>query len=248
MTQISTQTKDRLRDVGQEFNHFADHTGGFVEHLRRAAALIAEGSTGSLLEFGCGSGVMTASFAEHFSSVVVVDGSESYLARTRDGIRDLSKVELVHCLFDEFDAGERRFDNVVIAHVLEHVDDPEALLQFAIKLLGPGGTIHMVIPNAESLHRRMGKAMGVVGDLTELNDSQRGRGYKRLYRISDAEALLDKVGIRVVSKQGVYARLETLKFIKDHYSASQLESMYSLPEHLPPELWTECYFRTQCRG
>lgn len=53
---------------------------------------------------------------------------------------------------------EAAFDVVTLSHVIEHVHDPQALLQECRRVLRPGGRIVVVTPNAESwLHRRYGR-------------------------------------------------------------------------------------------
>ncbi len=44
-------------------------------------------------------------------------------------------------------AGENRFDVVVMNHVLEHVNQPIALLNEVRRLLAPGGLVHIAVPN-----------------------------------------------------------------------------------------------------
>jgi methionine biosynthesis protein MetW len=53
------------------------------------------------------------------------------------------------------------FDHIVMADVLEHTADPEALLQRSISLLAPGGTAIVSLPNVVSLMARLRLMLGI---------------------------------------------------------------------------------------
>ena len=99
---------------------------------------------------------------------------------------------------------------------------------------GLGANLVVVVPGkAETTGGAPPLAGGVIRDLTELNESQRGRGYKRLYRLADVEQMLDAVGLEIDHKRGVYTRLENLKFIQDHFTPAQLDALFALSDHVP---------------
>jgi len=47
-------------------------------------------------------------------------------------------------------------------HVLEHVDDPVAVLRLVKSWLKPGGRVLAAVPNARSIHRQAAVIMGLL--------------------------------------------------------------------------------------
>lgn len=64
-------------------------------------------------------------------------------------------LEVIEAPLEEAPIEPGRFRTVVLSQVLEHSADPEVLLEAAIRALGPGGTIWVVVPNARSGWRRL---------------------------------------------------------------------------------------------
>jgi 2-polyprenyl-3-methyl-5-hydroxy-6-metoxy-1,4-benzoquinol methylase len=62
-----------------------------------------------------------------FDRIVAVDGSEHAIMSAREYVNS-DKVEFIHSYFEEFTSDER-FDTVILAHILEHVDNPIEILK-----------------------------------------------------------------------------------------------------------------------
>lgn len=154
-----------------------------------------------VLELGCASGGVTRLLAGQFADLTVVDGSAALLEEAkrnvgRDGIE-------WHCaLFEEFQPREK-FDAIVMAHVLEHLDDPVSILRRAGGWLAPGGSIHAIVPNAGSLNRRVGRAMGMLSKLDELHAGDHRVGHQRVYFWHTLRADVEKAGLTVEHMDGV---------------------------------------------
>src|SRR3712207_8661366 len=63
------------------------------------------------------------------------------------------------------------FRSIVMVRVLEHLDDPVGILQKLERFLAPQGQLHLVVPNARSLHRRLDRKS------TRLNSSHANISY-----------------------------------------------------------------------
>jgi SAM-dependent methyltransferase len=188
----------RLKAVAQ----WHDSRRGLNRELAKwmAARIIARAGGTRCLEMGCANAVMTEELSLRFSTLDVVDGAATYVHQARAVLGGRGKA--YQCLFEEFDPTDC-YDAVVMAWVLEHVADPQAVLARARHWLAPHGTIHLVVPNAESLHRRVGLHMGLLHHLTELNESDRAIGHRRVYtwdRLADDIAAAE---LRLVTMEGV---------------------------------------------
>ncbi len=81
----------------------------------------------SLLELGIGHGFSTNRFSQFFGEHTVIDGSASVIGQFKAQYPD-NTAEIVESYFETFDT-DKRFDLIVMGFVLEHVDDPQAVLQ-----------------------------------------------------------------------------------------------------------------------
>lgn len=80
-------------------------------------------------------------------------------------------------------SGTSNFDLVVLSHVLEHVELSEAkeILEAAWALTSPGGQLIVGVPNANSLHRKLGVRIGLLNNLHSLNEADIRLGHKRVW-------------------------------------------------------------------
>jgi len=101
-----------------------------------------------ILDFGCGSGDLLAALAARYplAGLAGVDGSAEGLATTARGLPEATLVQA------DFAAGvapgELRgwASHAVCSEVLEHVDDPVAVLNAVAACLKPGGRLVVTVP------------------------------------------------------------------------------------------------------
>jgi 2-polyprenyl-3-methyl-5-hydroxy-6-metoxy-1,4-benzoquinol methylase len=83
---------------------------------------------------------------------------------------------------DVFDyAPAAAFDTIVASHFLEHIADAVGLLRRMRGFIHPEGALLLVVPNAGSVHRQIGVRMGLIQQVTDLNDGDRMLGHQRVY-------------------------------------------------------------------
>ena len=98
-----------------------------------------------LLDIGCGNGFFLASAKEAGWQVSGVEPDPVAAAVARDrGVHVM--VGTVDLLADESNC----FDVITLSHVIEHVHEPQKLLESVHRLLKPGGVIYVETPNIES--------------------------------------------------------------------------------------------------
>lgn len=118
------------------------------------APRIAEWCEGRTLDLGYGSGTMAKALRDNGVDIeLVVEGSAKLAV-------DAAEAGFLS-LCTTFEEAEfiTPFDTVLCLFVLEHVEDPVAVLKRAHGWLKPGGTLIVAVPNATSIHRVVGSLM-----------------------------------------------------------------------------------------
>ena len=112
----------------------------FAEEIARHVTLAPETV---LLEFGCGTGLVSMYFQPHVTQVHLVDTSQGMLdivqeKMAQDDIRNMT----LHCgEIAELDLPHAHFDLIYTLMALHHVRDIAPVLQAFHTLLKPGGTL-----------------------------------------------------------------------------------------------------------
>ena len=133
--------------------------GLYSGHIRRAearGAALAETlpSGGIVLEIGCGSGGFLAAMARSGRPVVGVDIALRWLVAARRRLADLGEsTPLIAASADRLPWPDATFDAVVADSVLEHLEDPAAVVREWARVLRPGGELRIWSPNRWSILR-----------------------------------------------------------------------------------------------
>ena len=64
-------------------------------------------------------------------------------------------------------------DLVICSGVLHEVPNPAEILTAIAMLLGTNAMVHINVPNAQSMHRRLAKAMGLIPDTRQITERNR---------------------------------------------------------------------------
>jgi len=173
-----TEEKKRLETIAQYFS-MKDGFNGYMNKYRVSKILeLCVGET--VLDIGSADAFMAEALAPFFKRIVAVDGSTELINRAKVRLRDRSNVELINMLIEDFNTPER-FDLVILSFVLEHVSNPVAVLKKAAEFITPDGSMFVMVPNALSLHRRVGVALGILSEHDGLSDEDRRQGHRRVY-------------------------------------------------------------------
>lgn len=168
-------------------------------------------AAGSILELGLGHGIAADIFSGKFRRQVVLDGSPAVIGNFRKRYPGCG-AEIVETVFESFTTGEK-FDLIVMGYVLEHVENPAAILRRFREFLAPGGKVFAAVPNAEVLNRRLGHLAGLLPDLTQLSEHDRLLGHKRYYTVKTLTEEARCAGYKVERLEGIYLKPFTTKQI-----------------------------------
>jgi SAM-dependent methyltransferase len=165
---------------------------------------------------------------------VIVEGSAEIIDLFNREIQPPAHVELVQAYFEDFVTAEK-FDVIEMGFVLEHVMDPELVLRRFSRFLAPGGRMMISTPNANSLHRLIGKQAGLLDDLHALSEADVALGHRHYFDADQLAALIEGCGLRVTSRAGLMlkpfttAQLASLG-LDDRIRDAMNEVGYALPD------------------
>lgn len=201
---------DAYQSAYTESFQFHDENLAMLQwYADRISGFCSQNGVRRLLSLGIGyqtvtAGLLTA-LADTLEEYVVVEGSKKILDSFQARIGDHDFLTLHHGRFEEF-ASSAPFDVIEMGFVLEHVDDPGQILARYQPLLEPGGRMFVAVPNALSLHRRLGQHAGLLSDPFELSAADHALGHKRYFDLESIVELVESGGLRVVQSEGIFLK------------------------------------------
>jgi len=184
-----------------------------------------------VLELGFGDDNWTGKIIDRFGHSHIVDASSLLLADAKKKYGP--KLQVYQSLFEEFKP-EKQFDAIVASYVLEHVADPVQVLRLACTWLNPKGHVIIMVPHADSLHRRLAVAMGIQSATTDLGPTDRQLGHRRVYTIGRMEEDIAEAGLRIVQRRGTFLKLLP-QGMMTQFSDAMLLGFMNLGDELPME-------------
>ncbi len=204
-----------------------------VEDLQQehSADLIADAVQGCarVVELGYGVGLMTRALRERGVPIEVVEGSPRLAAQARAEHPGL----VVHeGMFETF-VPDAPVDAVLALHVVEHVDEPRPLLAHLATWLKPGGVLVVVVPNAESLHRRLAVRMGLQPHLDTLSPRDHLVGHQRVYTLDGLRDDVLAAGLHPTRELGWFLKTLPNSVMVD-WPAELLIALNDISDELEP--------------
>lgn len=160
----------------------------------------------SCLELGIGYGTTTEIFSKFFNRYTVLEGDKEIIKRYNKMHKN-TDVKIVETYFEDWDT-EETFDVIILGFILEHVDEPNKVLEKYASLLSKDGRMYITVPNAETLNRRVGKEAGILKDILQLSETDIRFGHKRYYTLDSIrkEILAENTGLKITKEEGIYLK------------------------------------------
>lgn len=191
---------------------------------------------GSMLELGSFKGDFTARLTEHFSDLSCVEASDVAMQEARQRLGD--KVQYFNSLFETVQL-PRRYDNIVMTHVLEHLDDPIAVLaRINREWLAPGGRFFLACPNANAPSRQIAVKMGLIDHNAAVTPAEAEHGHRITYALDTLERDATRAGLKVIHRSGIFfkalANFQWDRLLKtDIITPAYLEGCFQLGQQYP---------------
>lgn len=195
------------RDFDNEIRDTADHRYAYgfdfdVMHPLMLRSFEPFLRPGNMLELGSFKGDFSRRLLTRFGDLTCVEASSVAIdeARQRCGER----VSFVHGMFESV-ALPRRYDNIVMTHVLEHLDDPVRVLRRVNdEWLADGGRFFLVCPNANAPSRQIAVKMGLISHNAAVTPAEAEHGHRITYSLDTLERDAVHAGLKVVHRSGIF--------------------------------------------
>ncbi|MBC7572830.1 MAG: class I SAM-dependent methyltransferase [Herminiimonas sp.] len=191
---------------------------------------------GSVLELGSYTGRFTQRLAALFDDVTCVEGSDIFIAEAKT--RPCVGISYIHGAFETVDL-PRRYNNIVMTHVLEHLDNPVGVLErINLEWLAEGGRLFLACPNANAASRQIAVKMGLITHNDAVTSSEAAHGHRSTYRLDTLERDATKAGLKIVHRGGIFFKALAnfqwdMLLSTDIISMQYLEGCYMLGQQYP---------------
>jgi 2-polyprenyl-3-methyl-5-hydroxy-6-metoxy-1,4-benzoquinol methylase len=191
---------------------------------------------GSLLELGSHTGSFTEWLLPFFDDITCLEASDVAIQEAQSRLGE--RVAFVHGDLESV-VLPRRYDNIVLTHVLEHLDDPVgALGRVNTEWLDDGGRLFLVVPNANAPSRQIAVHMGLISHNAAVTPAEAEHGHRRTYSLDTLERDAAAAGLSVVHRAGIFfkalANFQWDRLLKtDIISQDYLEGCYRLGQRYP---------------
>jgi 2-polyprenyl-3-methyl-5-hydroxy-6-metoxy-1,4-benzoquinol methylase len=191
---------------------------------------------GSMLELGCFRGGFSRRLQALCPDLTCVEASDEALTEARRALGP--SVQFYNATFEEV-VLPRRYDHIVMTHVLEHLDDPVLVLKRVNdEWLAEGGRFFLVCPNANAPSRQIAVKMGLISHNAAVTPAERAHGHRTTYTLDTLERDAAAAGLKVVHRSGIFfkalANFQWDRLLKtDIISKEYLEGCYQLGQIYP---------------
>lgn len=229
------------RDYNVEMKDTPDHKYAYgfdfdVMHPFMIRAFAPFFNEGSMLELGSFKGDFTRRLVPYFGDITCVEASDMAIEEARGQLG--GQAVFVNSRFEDVTL-PKRYDNVVLTHVLEHVEDPVSVLRRVNEeWLAEDGRFFLVCPNANAPSRQIAVKMGLITHNSAVTGAEKEHGHLRTYTLDTLERDAVEAGLRVVYRTGIFFKalanfqwdqLLQTEIISEEY----LDGCYYLGQHYP---------------
>ena len=197
----------RNRNYNQELKDTSDHQYAYsfdfdIMHHYMIKSFKPFFKSGNLLELGSFKGDFTKKIFPYFNDITCVEASTLAIDVAKNEIGN--KVKFVNGLFEDVNL-PTKYENIILTHVLEHIDNPVALLKkINDEWLSDTGRFYLVCPNANAPSRQIAVKMGLISHNTAITPAEKEHGHVTTYTLDTLERDAKAAGLNVVYRSGIF--------------------------------------------
>lgn len=200
---------------------------------------------GGVLELGPAEGLMTEliykdeyHFAKRFNDSMysIVEGSHIFAEKIRSRF---PKIDIHEMMFEDFKPTQL-YENILLGHVLEHVEDPTFILCKCKEWLANNGRILAAVPNANSIHRQAAVKMGVLDTIYCFSEKDRRHGHQRVFDMTTFKQCFIDAELNIVKQGGYWLKPLSDRQVNESWTSNMIDAFLALGEEYP-EIAGEIY-------
>lgn len=229
------------RDFNRELKDTTDHKYAYnfdfdVMHPFMIKSFMPFLREGNVLELGSFKGDFTRRLIPFFKDITCVEASDEIIKIAKSEFGD--KVKFVNAVFETVKL-PIKYDNIILTHVLEHIDDPVAVLKrINNEWLSDKGRFFLVCPNANAPSRQIAVKMGLISHNSAITPAEKEHGHRSTYSLDTLERDAKAAGLNVVHRSGIFfkalANFQWDRLLNtDIISKEYLEGCYQLGQLYP---------------
>ena len=229
------------RDFNRELKDTSEHKYAYnfdfdVMHPFMIKSFLPFFREGNALELGSFKGDFTRRIIPFFKDITCVEASDEAIKVANSEFGD--KVKFVNALFETVNLPVK-YDNIILTHVLEHLDDPIAVMKrINDEWLSNTGRFFLVCPNANAPSRQIAVKMGLITHNSAITPPEKEHGHRITYSLDTLERDAKAAGLNVVHRSGIFfkalANFQWDRLLNtDIISKEYLEGCYQLGQIYP---------------
>jgi 2-polyprenyl-3-methyl-5-hydroxy-6-metoxy-1,4-benzoquinol methylase len=195
------------RNYNTEFKDTADHKYAYnfdfdVMHRFMVQSFEPFLKKGNCLELGSFKGDFTRRLTPLFKDITCVEASDEAIETAKKEFGNT--VTFIHSLFETATLPEK-YDNVILTHVLEHLDNPISVMKrINDEWLSDTGRFFLVCPNANAPSRQIAVKMGLITHNSAITPAEAEHGHRITYTLDTLERDAKAAGLKVVYRSGIF--------------------------------------------
>lgn len=243
-----------MRDIADYANKYTEP--GFEEYKvfyrrKKLMEIIEAYQPKRILEIGCGSEPLFQ-YVENVE-FTVIEPSQIFYNHALELARKNEKVTCINGFFEDITSElDHRYDMIICASLLHEVEQPDKLLDKIATLCNKDTVVHINVPNANSMHRLLGKEMGILANVHDKSENNKAFQQNNVFDIESLHNIVLKKGFEVIESGSYFLKpfshAQMYEIIqKEILDEKVLEGLYQLGKHMPDfgsEIYVNCKLKT----
>ena len=213
---------------------------------RKILEIIKKYQPKKILEIGCGKDPLFK-YIEDIPFTIIEPAREFYEeAMSKITFFCKENIVLYHAFFEDIvDKLFPEYDMIICAGLLHEVEHPDHFINNIVKVCNKNTIVHINVPNANSIHRLLGKEMGILKYVHDMSENNIVLQQNSVFDKNSLNKIVMDNGLEVFEDGAIFMKpfshIQMYKMMQyGILDEVVLDGLYMLGEHIP-EFGSEIY-------